>query len=219
MTTNTGMISGIVVRVEEKKTSFPAAIVTVAGETYRDGKALVFFEQVRLRDRPATAALQLQPGEAVLFDTAYVEQLTWTDQATQDPRAQIVIRAHTFARLSQGSVQTRLVGEQRILLNAMNHFVLRGRLVRDVKVKHTKNGPVAEANLAMTLGEGDRARTHYFQAEAWHVLSGVIAHGRQGDLVITEVLVKTDTSVIDGERRYFTKLESRAVSCLARSHA
>ena len=207
------MISGIVVRVENKTSTFPAAIVTVAGEVVRGDKPLVFFEQVRLKNAAATKALDLKEGEAVLFDSASVEQLTWDDPVTKSPRSQIVIRALGFARL--GKVMTKMVGTQAVLVGAMNTFAMRGRLVRDAKLKDTKNGKVCESTIAMTLGEGE-GRTHYFNIEGWHTLAEQMEQGKKGDLTMTEVMVKTDASMIDGERRYFTKLESRAVATLVK---
>lgn len=207
------MISGVVVRVENKTNSFPAAIVTVAGEVLRHGKPLVFFEQVRLKNAAANRALELTEGETVLFDSASVEQLTWDDPATGAVRSQIVIRALGFARL--GKVKTKLVGTQRVLVGAMNNFVMKGRLVRDSNCKSTQNGAVCEQTLAMTLGE-TTTRTHYFNIEGWHEIAETMSEGKKGDLTMTEVMVKTDSAMIQGEKRYFTKLEARASHVLVR---
>ncbi|GAA5533873.1 hypothetical protein [Deinococcus aluminii] len=212
---NEGMISGIVVRVEDKSSGFPAAIVTLAGETDRNGKPLVFFEHVRLTGQIAQQALGLQPGEAVLFDRAAVEQMIWNDQGTNEPRSQIAIRGRSFVRL-QG-VHTRRMGEHLILEGAMNIFSLRGRLAKNAETRRTGPfGEVTEVIVTVNLPVRPTAtetRPHYLKVEAWRQ-SNLKGTGK-GTLVITQVLVKTDMKVIEGKKRYFTVLEERSSNVAA----
>lgn len=212
---NEGMISGCVVRVEDKTQTFPAAIVTLAGETSRVSKALVFFEQVRVTGDVAVKALQLEPGQAVLFDRATVEQLIWTDRQTGEPRAQIVTRGRSFVKLR--GVRTRRQGEHLILENAVNIFTLRGRLAKKTETRRAGVfGEVTEALVTLNLpvkSGAPETRPHYLKVEAWRETP--LKGQRSGALVITQVLVKTDASIIGGEKRYFTVLEERSSSVMA----
>jgi len=212
---NEGMISGVVTRVEDKTGTFPAAIVTLAGETQRTGKPLIFFEQVRVTGAVATQALALQEGTPVLFDRAAVEQLAWTDPVTQDPRSQIAVRGRSFVQLR--GVSTRRHDGHLILEHAVNIFTVRGRLAETSKTRRAGAfGEVTEAIVTLNLptrAGATTTRPHYLKVEAWRetALKGC----RTGALVIAQVLVKTDTRVIEGKKRYFTALEERSSSVAA----
>ena len=210
---NKGMISGCIVRMEDKsaQAGFPACTVTIAGETQRATKPLVYFEQVRLSGTAASAALKLKAGEAVLFDDAEICQLTWTDRVSQNPRSQIVTRARSFVKL--GSVSTRLIGEHRILEQAVNSFTIRGRLAADIVTKTLKQGQVSEAVVVINLPDGPgQTRPHYLKVECWG--NTPLISQKRGSLTISEVLIKTDSATIEGQKRHFTLLEARSSAVL-----
>ena len=210
---NKGMLSGCVVRMEDKsaQAGFPACTVTIAGETHRATRPLVYFEQVRLSGAAANTALKLTAGEAILCDDAEICQLTWTDRVSQQPRSQIVTRARSFVRL--GSVSTRLIGEHRILEQAVNSFTLRGRLAADIVTKTLKQGQVSEAVVVINLPDGPgQTRPHYLKVECWNQTA--LCHQKKGSLTLSEVLIKTDSAMIDGQKRHFTVLEARSSAVL-----
>lgn len=215
---NEGMISGCVVRVENKSRGpqNPACIVTIAGETERSGgKTLVYFEQVRITGSAALDALALQPGEAVLFDRAAVEQMIWTDPVTHDPRSQIVVRGRGFVRL-QGA-RTKRVGEHLVLEGAINVFTIKGRLAKNSDTRKAGVfGEVTEAIVTVNLPNRQSAqgtRPHHLKVEAWR--NSPLKGTSKGQAVLAQVLIKTDTNIIQGEKRYFTVLEERQSSVLA----
>lgn len=213
---NEGMISGLVVRVEDKSAQYPACIVTIAGETERSGgKNLVYFEQVRMTGQAAQAALSLRTGEAVLFDRAAVEQMIWTDPVTHDPRSQIVVRGRGFVRL-QGA-RTKRVGEHLILEGAINVFTIKGRLAKNSDTRKAGVfGEVTEAIVTVNLPNrqsAQGARPHHLKVEAWR--HSPLKGTSKGQAVLAQVLIKTDTNVIEGEKRYFTVLEERQSTVLA----
>lgn len=213
---NEGMISGCVIRTEDKSRQYPACIVTIAGETERSGgKSVVYFEQVRMTGAAAQAALALKPGEAVLFDRAAVEQLIWTDTETKEPRSQIAVRGRGFVRL-QG-VRTRTVSGHVILENAINAFTIKGRVAAQPETRKAGVfGEVTEAILTINLpqsGGTSGTRPHYLKVEAWRHTS--LKTARVGQQVVAHVLVKTDKTTIDHKPRYFTVLEERQSTVLA----
>lgn len=223
-TSTNGMISGCVIRVEDQTGPKAKAagqlhvIVTIAGETLRNGTPLTFFEQVRLKGKVAQNALTLQPRECVLFDQAHLEQLTWEDPQTGDPRAMLVIRASAFTRIKKNS--TRLNGNNLIMEHATNTFTLNVRLAKPPVSRQTKAGQVTEATIVANLWQSadpddDTKRPHYFKVEAWRDLGLPFEDARVGCRLICEVLIKTDTREICGEKRYFTDLEARTLSVFA----
>jgi len=211
---NQGMISGCIVRIEDKSQTagFPACIVTIAGETHRCRLPLVYFEQVRISGHTATAALALQSGDAVLFDQAVIEQQTWVDRVTNQPRAQLVVRGLSMTRL-RGTTSKRM-GEHNVLRQAVNSFTIRGRLADAPKTKTVGETTVTEGAIVVNLPEGrsNATRPHYLKVESWgHTpMSGQA----KGVVTVAEVLVKTDSTVIDGKKRYFTVLEARSSAVL-----
>lgn len=212
---NQGMISGIIVRVENRSKDFPAAIVTLAGITTRPGSTdLPFFERVHVTGDVASKALAMNAGEAILFDDAELQQQIWNDSVTKDPRSQIITRGRSFVRLT--NVQTKDVAGQASLIGAVNAFTIRGRLARDVVTKNTKAGKVSEGivtvNLPVRRG-GTETRPHYLKLEAWR--ESPLSGQKKGQLVMCEVLVKTEASVIEGQKRYFTLLETRTSAVFA----
>ncbi|AFD27911.1 hypothetical protein [Deinococcus gobiensis] len=223
-TSTNGMISGCVIRVEDKTGPQAKAagklqvIVTIAGETLRNGNPLIFFEQVRLQGKVAQNALTLQRGECVLFDQAHLEQLTWDDAQTGDARAMLVIRATAFTRIKKNS--TRLKGNDLIMEHATNAFTLNVRLAKKPISRQTKAGQVTEATIVANLWQSadpddDTKRPHYFKVEAWRDLGLPFEDAWVGSRLICEVLIKTDTREICGEKRYFTDLEARTISVFA----
>ncbi|AZI44379.1 hypothetical protein EHF33_15985 [Deinococcus psychrotolerans] len=212
---NQGMISGSIVRVEDKSQAagFPACIVTIAGETHRENKPLVYFEQIRVSGHTATAALALQSGDAVLFDQAVIEQQTWVERASNEPRAQLVVRGLSMTRLR--GTTSKMMGEHRVLLQAVNSFTIRGRLADAPKMKTVGATTVTEGAIVVNLPEGrsSATRPHYLKVESWgHTpMSGQA----KGVVTVAEVLVKTDSAMIDGKKRYFTVLEARSSAVLA----
>lgn len=223
-TSTNGMISGCVIRVEDQTGPKARAagklhvIVTIAGETLRNGKPLIFFEQVRLQGKVAQNALTLQPRECVLFDQACIEQLIWNEPQTNAPRAKLVVRAWAFTRIRNNPV--RLKGDDLIMEYATNAFTLNVRIAKPPVVRENRAGRVTEVTLAANLWQSsdlddDTKRVHYFKVNAWRELGFPFEDAQIGKRVICEVLIKTDTNDDTGERRYFTELEARTVSVFA----
>jgi len=213
---NQGMISGCIVRVEDKSASagFPACIVTIAGETMRANKPLTYFEQIRVSGPTATAALGLKHGDAILFDQAVIEQQTWVDKASNQPRAQLVTRGLSMTKLR--GVSSRLVGEHHVLEQAVNGFWIRGRLAQATNSRTVSGTQVTEATVVLNLPEGrssSTTRPHYLKVESWGQTP--LSDQAKGVVIVAEVLVKTDSTVIDGKKRYFTVLEARSSAVLA----
>ncbi|KQR35155.1 single-stranded DNA-binding protein [Deinococcus sp. Leaf326] len=223
-TSTNGMISGCVIRVEDhtrpqaKVAGRLQVIVTIAGETLRNGTPLIFFEQVRLQGKVAENALTLQRGECVLFDQASIEQLIWNDPHTQAPRAKLIVRASAFTRIKNN--RTRLQGNDLIMEYAANAFTLNVRIAKLPLSRETRAGRVTEVTLAANLRnssepDDDTKRVHYFKVNAWRELGFPFEDAPTGKRVICEVLIKTNTNDDTGERRYFTELEARTVSVFA----
>lgn len=200
-----GMISGVVMRVEDKSAlaGQPAALVTVAGETPLNLGNTAFVENVRLTGSAATRALGLKSGQAVVFDPARIEQQTWTDEVSGTKHSQTVIRAGDFTCILQPRTKRR---DYVLLEDALNMFTLRGRLVADARIrehpsKWRRTPWFAEATLAVNP---PGSHVQYFKIlgrESRH-----LANAKKGQLAVLHALVRTESTVTGGVRRSFTTL-------------
>lgn len=219
---NTGIISGIVIRVDNKSTaSTSIAEVTLGGLTMRvsaSGQAqlIPFFEEVKCFGKTADAALQLKPGTAVLFNNAYIEQEVWEaklEHGGTQTRKKLIVRGLSFSRLQVSSEAIEHKNGFQLLRGAVNEFHVSGRLIYDATTKTTEYGQVTELAIASTRTTSAGEKTYIIDVECWADTNAAL--GKKGSTVMVSMMLMTRKKKIDGETRKFTTGQSRSVSVTA----
>jgi len=87
----------------------------------------------------------------------------------------------------------------------VNHIEISGRMCRDPELKHigTKGTKLANFSIALTMGEGQYKKAHYFDCKAWSLAAdGVVTNYRKGDAIEVRGMIQQETwTDKDGQKR------------------
>lgn len=99
---------------------------------------------------------------------------------------------------------------QPVLVEGVNEVTLGGNLTKDAELRYLPTGTaVANFNIAVNEGFGDKERVGFHRVEAWRTLAEAHGGASKGNgILVTGRLVNESWEDKDGNRQYGTKVEA-----------